>query len=890
MKYFYTITLTFILTFSINAQNLFWRLDTQNVHNDHEKLERNNEVQRFSVYQLDLELIRNTLTSAPHRASEQTSQTLVSFPVGQEEVLDFIIYKAPVLHPDLSAKYPQIESYVGLCVQDKSTSVRFSVTNFGVHAVVFSSKYGTSYVDPFTKTGHYYMIYKRKDLSTQRLFECLTMDASSEEAPVHFSPRNSQNIQANTSILRKYRLAMACTTEYAAFHVNAAGANFASDDEKKGIVLAAMTVTMTRVNGIYERDMSLTMELVANNDQVIFINQDNFSNNNSGQLINQSQQVINQFIGFSNYDIGHTVSTGGGGLAQLNSPCTNNKARGITGLPSPVGDAFDVDYVAHEIGHQFGATHTFNNSCGGNRSNQTAVEPGSGNTIMAYAGICPPNVQNNSNEHFHAVSLAQMDNFVAFTGNCSVNIPNGNNPPIVQSVSSFVIPHSTPFVLDASASDADGDLLTYCWEQTNIEISTQPPLDTNASGPNFRSLPPSLSSQRFFPNYETILAGATSNTWEVIPSVERTMNFALVVRDNQLPLGGQTARINTTVSTTSQGPFLVTSQNTSGITWSFDTTEEITWDVVGTNAPPINTALVNIYLSTDNGQNFDILLIGNTPNDGNQMITVPIVVPSTDCRIKIEAVNNVYFALNSTPFSIGLACDLYTLQVNQAIPDGAGSNMAGAPLVSTFEVIDDLLIEDLKVNVQINHSWIGDLVFVLEHPDGTQATLWDRNCNNQGFVNLNVNFQDGANAISCASPTNGTFAPSNTLSVFNTKPRQGTWKLITTDFYNADSGNLINWTLDFGCETFSNNTLISKHFSIYPNPNQGDFQIKMKDLSTENTLVTVFDLQGRKIHESKPDFSDNLIHQVQLQQTSDSLYLVQIQQGNLMETHKILVK
>jgi subtilisin-like proprotein convertase family protein len=890
MKYLFTITFAFILTFNLNAQNSPWRLDAGNQHVNFEKLDRNNEVHRFSVFQLDFNTIENTVASAPHRESEQSSQVVVSFPVDPGTTLDFTIYKAPVMHRDLAQKYPGIESYVGVGIQDKSASVRFSVTTFGVHAVIFSAKHGTSYIDPYTKTGDYYMVYKRKDLSTERLFECLTIDESTEEAPVHFSPRNSQSIQANTSILRRYRMAMACTVEYAAFHVNAAGANGATEAEKKAIVLAAMNVTMTRVNGIYEKDMSLTMELVANNDQIIFINQDNFSNNSPGQLINQSQQVINQIIGFSNYDIGHTVSTGGGGLAQLNSPCTNNKARGITGLPSPVGDPFDVDYVAHEIGHQFGATHTFNNSCGGNRSNQTAVEPGSGNTIMAYAGICPPNVQNNSNEHFHAVSLTQMDNFVAFIGNCSVNIPNGNNPPVVLPVPNYIIPHSTPFVLDAVATDEDGDVLTYCWEQTNNQISTQPPLSFSVSGPNFRSLPPSLSSQRFFPNYQTILSGSTANTWEVVPAVERAMNFSLIVRDNQLQLGGQTARINTLVSTTSQGPFVVTSQNTSGITWEFNSTQEITWDVVGTNAPPINTTLVNIYLSTDNGQTFDVLLASNTPNDGAEVITVPNVTPSTECRIKIEPVNNIYFALNTTPFSIGVACDTYSFQANQPIPDGAGQNTAGPSLVSTFEVVDDLLIEDLLVNVQINHTWIGDLVVVLEHPDGTQATLWNRNCNNQGFVNLNVTFQDGASPISCASPTNGTFASNSALSVFNGKPRQGDWKLIVTDFFNADTGNLVNWTLDFGCETFSNNLLVANQFSIYPNPNQGSFKINLKETSSENTTITVYDLQGRKIYQSQPDFSQHLTHEVQLQQTSSGLYMVQIQQGNHAETHKILVK
>lgn len=890
MKLFFTFLFTLIITISLSGQNNPWRFDANSQSSNLDKVDRNFETQRFSVYQLDIESIKISLASAPNRESGQNSQTIISFPVAQGILQDFVIFKAPVLHPDLSSRFPGIESYVGISNQDKSVSIRFSVTSFGLHAVIYTPRKGTVYIDPYTKNGDYYMIYNRKDIATTRLFECLTINESEEASPVHFSPRNNQQTQANTSILRRYRMAMACTVEYAAFHVNAAGANTASEEDKKAVVLAAMNVTMTRVNGIYEREMSLTMELIPNNDQIIFINEDNFSNNNASQLINQSQQVINQVIGFTNYDIGHTVSTGGGGLAQLNSPCTTNKARGITGLPSPVGDPFDVDYVAHEIGHQFGATHTFNNSCGGNRSNQTAVEPGSGNTIMAYAGICPPNVQNNSNEHFHAVSLAQMDNFVAFNGNCSVNIPNGNTPPVIQPLTNYIIPNSTPFVLDAVASDVDNDVLTYCWEQTNNQISTQPPANLSTGGPNFRSLPPSLSSKRFFPNYQTILAGSVANTWEVVPAIERTMNFSLVVRDNQTPFGGQTARVNTTVTTTSQGPFNVTSQNISGISWAINETEEITWNVSGTNSAPINTSLVNIYLSVDNGQNFDILLAENTPNDGTEMITVPDITPSTNCRIKVEPVGNIYFSINTQPFSIGFDCDTYTFQANQPIPDGLGQNQAGTPLVSNFAVEDDLLVDDLNVNIQINHSWIGDLVVALKHPDGTQATLWNRNCNNTSFANLNVTFQDGASSIICASPTSGTFAPNNALSVFDGKPRAGNWELIVTDFYNADTGSLVSWTLDFGCDTFSLNEVVKQKFSIFPNPNQGSFQVSMKSIDNDPTSIMIYDLQGRKIYQTNADFSQNNMLQIQLQQASHGFYLVQIQQGTHSETHKILVK
>src|SRR5690606_33118756 len=208
---------------------------------------------------------------------------------------------------------------------------------------------------PYTTDLNYYIVYAKKNTITTNIFECLVeSNPEPQQEEVFFSPRNNTQALANNGIFRTYRLAMACTIEYAAFHVNAAGLNSATESQKKAAVLAAMNVTMTRVNGIYERDMALTMQLVPNNENVIFINSDNFNNNNAGVLIGQSQTVIDGFIGSSNYDIGHTVSTGGGGLAQMYSPCSGSKARGVTGTNQPVGDPFDIDYVAHEMGHQWG--------------------------------------------------------------------------------------------------------------------------------------------------------------------------------------------------------------------------------------------------------------------------------------------------------------------------------------------------------------------------------------------------------------------------------------------------------------------------------------------------------------------------------------------------------
>jgi hypothetical protein len=238
------------------------------------------------------------------------------------------------------------------------------------------------------------------------------------------------------------------------------------------ILHAAIVTSVNRVVGVYEKEVATRMILVANNNLVEFLdaNTDPFNGNNSaGILINESQTVNDANIGFANYDVGHTFSTGGGGLAQLNSPCGPSKARGITGLPTPTGDAFDIDFVAHEIGHQFGGSHTFNgqqgNCSGGNRSAASAYEPGSGTTIQAYAGICgSDNLQPNSDPFFHARSFDQISNFVFAGGACGVISNTGNNLPVVSLLpnNGLSIPISTPFTLTGTATDADGDPLTYC--------------------------------------------------------------------------------------------------------------------------------------------------------------------------------------------------------------------------------------------------------------------------------------------------------------------------------------------------------------------------------------------------------------------------------------------
>ena len=443
---------------------------------------------------------------------------------------------------------------------------------------------------------------------------------------------------------------MACTVEYAAFHITAAGLGSGTLAQKKAAVLSAMVITMARVNGVFENDMSFRMNLVANNDLIIFVDSDSFDNSNTANaLLNQSQTVIDATIGSANYDIGHTVSTGGGGVAQLNSPCGSGKARGITGQGSPVGDPFDIDYVAHEMGHQWGGNHTQNNAC--NRNSTTAAEPGSASTIMGYAGICTPNVQSNSDAYFHTVSINEMIAFIAGNGGtCAVATNNGNFAPIANAGIDYTIPKGTAFILKGTGSDANGDALTYCWEQTNNQTSTQPPTQTATTGPNFRSIAPSSSPNRFMPPLASVVANVLNPTWEVVPTVARTMNFALTIRDNRTPNGGQTKRDDMVLTVANVGPFLVTSPNTA-VSIMGNVNQTITWDVAGTTANGINCANVDILLSTNGGLTFTTILLAGTPNDGSQVVTIPNSPGSTN-RIMIAGSNHLFYDVSNTNFTI----------------------------------------------------------------------------------------------------------------------------------------------------------------------------------------------------------------------------------------------
>lgn len=649
---------------------------------------------KYVGYELDFESLESELMNA------KSNQVRIELPTPDGEIEIFIVEEASVFHPDLAARYPNIKSFKGYSLDVPGSYLRMGYGGTKFHAMILRDGAQATFIDHIRDQDQQYSVYYKGDygLKDRHKFECHV-----GEDERGFDAEELATTRHGDCQLRRYRLALACTGEYANFH----GGTTES-------VLEEYNVAMTRVNGLYERDAGITMELIANTDELIFFNSqtDPYTNNNGGIMLSENQATCNSVIGSNNYDIGHVFSTGGGGIASLRSPCTNRKAQGVTGLPSPINDPFYIDYVAHEIGHQFGANHTQNNEC--QRNADTAMEPGSASTIMGYAGICPPNVQDNSDDHFHTVSLDEIGNFVTGNGNsCAEIIPTTNSAPEVSVEDALVtIPARTTFFLTAIATDVDGDALTYCWEQMDNEIGTMPPQGSNSVGPLFRSNSPISDPRRFFPDR---LAG--ESTWEVIPDVSREMNFTCTVRDNNASVGC-TGEVDIQVDVFDTGnPFRVTEPNTSVI-WPASDVKLVAWDVSGTDQAPINADVVDVFLSLDGGETFDIVLAEATPNDGELEVLVPDM-PTDKARVVVVG-NGVFYDMSDQDFSITAE---FSVDISPFSQVACGQDQ----LVYTANFMSASTFAD-EVNLSVS-----DL------PEGSTATLSESSINTPATVEITIN-------------------------------------------------------------------------------------------------------------------------------------------------------
>ncbi|AZA82857.1 hypothetical protein C1637_18085 [Chryseobacterium lactis] len=655
------VLLTVFVTLSemITAQQNLWsRASQKDLKNIREKSIR---LSHYELANLNDDGLRKQLLNTPERSEKKSVKgSFIKFPDGKGKIDTYEVFEASTMHPDLQKRFPDIRSYVGSQVNDPATKISFTYDPyFGLNATIQSTT-GIRYIDSYSYDNKIYVLYERKEAESQEKFKCSFKDNHDQPLSNQING-NTVGKTINDGLLRKYRLAITSTARYTSYIAQQAGVGSGTDTQKKAAVLSAVNTAVNRINQVYEKELSVTLQLIANTDQLFFIGTDTFVAGDDDQMTNQNVIVTNNIIGLNNYDIGHVFTqwTENQGLASTPSVCTNDKASGVTGSVNPVGDPFVIDYVSHEIGHQFGGNHSFNNVY---RSNpESAMEPGSGSTIMGYAGINPPDVQSHSDPYFHAISIKEINTWITSGGNCGVNTTTNNHAPTANAGLDKTIPVNTPFVLTGIGTDADNDAITYNWEQMDKEQRSMPPKPISSEGPMFRSILATSDPSRYFPRLSTIVQGYDPNvidvtdfrTWEKLPSVERILNFSLLVRDNN-PVGGQTGRddIKLTVSDEA-GPFVVTSQNTAGTVWNIGESKTITWNVAGTNLSPVNTANVRILLSTDGGLTFPHVLVASTPNNGTYTFNVPGNLGATsNARIMIKAIDNIFLNVNKTNFII----------------------------------------------------------------------------------------------------------------------------------------------------------------------------------------------------------------------------------------------
>ncbi|MDF7810127.1 reprolysin-like metallopeptidase [Hymenobacter sp. YC55] len=598
---------------------------------------------QYRAVNVQLPAMRAALADAPPEARLRNSTTVISLPLPNGSSERYRMAQVRVMDPQLAARYPMIKTYVGQSLDDATASVRIDVSPAGFHAMIQGAS-RTVFIDPAADGNTVqHLVFNRSSMNQNTQSWACTATGSAPLLPAPTAGR-----LPNGATLRTYRLAMACTGEYAT-----------TKGGTKAGALAAIVASVNRVSGVYERELAIRLVLVPRTDTLIFLDPltDRYSNLSNSATLARNQVVVDSLIGTANYDIGHIFNTADGGIAGLGVVCSpTQKATGSTGLPNPTGDAFDIDYVAHEMGHQFGGDHTFNGSTGScagrNRSDNSAYEPGSGTTIMAYAGICSPqNTQPNSDPYFHSRSYDQIIAYVNGAGNCSVNTATGNNAPVVNAGANYRIPIGTPFTLTGSATDADNDALTYSWEQFNLGAAGAPTAPVG-DAPIFRVFAPVASPTRTFPRLSDLLAN-TSTIGEILPSYSRRLIFRLVARDNRATGGGVDYDSINVVVSGAAGPFLVTVPNVATASWQVGAPQQVAWDVANTTAAPINAANVDILLSTDGGLTFPTVLLANTPNDGFENVTVPTsVAATTTARIKVQASGNIFFDLSNQNFTI----------------------------------------------------------------------------------------------------------------------------------------------------------------------------------------------------------------------------------------------
>ena len=564
----------------------------------------------------------------------------LTLPLPDGKEVTFSLQPYDLLPADLAAKYPGIRTFKGHDEANPVETGRVDLGPQGFHAM-FSHQGRMVFVDPL-RNGEGYAVYYQQDAHS-RLEEEADRVIGSKAGTL------ARQVLVDGNERKRYVIAISAAGEYTQYHGGTVEAG-----------LGAIATLLNRVNEVYQRDVAAEFQLASGNDTIIFTDaatdpfftgDDPSGSGLSDVDVNMQVQAVAQTQGLGAFDIGHVVNTGGGGLAGLGVLCTADKSAGMTGSSNPVGDAFFIDYVAHEIGHQFGADHTFNGttgSCGGgNREASQAWEPGSGSSIMAYAGICgEEDLQANSLPYFHSKSIEQMRAHMATVSSCGTTQSLTNNAPQVAAGNDHVIPANTPFVLKGAGTDLDNDALSYTWEQIDLgtESFSVASMVDDGSRPLFRFVAPTSVPERTLPSLPSLLTNTLAKG-EAWPATNRDLNFRLTARDGKGGVSSDDMKIQ--VVNTGKA-FALTSPLVTPL--AAGQTQTIDWDVAGTNAAPINCSKVDLYMTRDEGVNWT-LLAGGQPNSGSASVTIPAGSDGT-ARLKVACSDNLFFAISPLKLSV----------------------------------------------------------------------------------------------------------------------------------------------------------------------------------------------------------------------------------------------